>query len=376
MTAISIRQSVYDRACLLAAQTPFLAVDADQVIQSYYELLSSVPHAEIFYAVKANSHTEIVGDLARAGASFDVASQPELEKVLDLGVTPDRIICSNPIKNARLLARCAELGIFATVADSVDEIYKIARYAPGTRVYIRLSVDNSGSIVPLNHKFGVSADEALKLLVLAREVGLQPIGLSFHVGSQCVKAANWGRAIQECGKIWHAAAAQGIDLYFLDLGGGFPIITDPTVASWDEIGQTISTAIDTYLPPTEALRVILEPGRAMVGAAGVMMTTIVGKAQRGDKTWLYLDVGVFNGLMEVLEGFSYKVKAVDVESEPTVLYTLAGPSCDSYDTIMRDVLLPEMQIGDRLCFFNAGAYTTEYASSFNGFDVPTVQILK
>ncbi len=375
MTLIATRQSIYDRARTLDAQTPFLAVDTERVIESYHRLLNSVPRAEIFYAVKANSHVAIVGALAEQGSSFDVASQAELEKALDLGATPDRIICSNPIKNARLLTLCSEQNVFAVVADSVDEIYKIARHAPGMRVYIRLSVDNSGAVVPLDKKFGVSGEQAAELLILARDLGLEPIGLSFHVGSQCVKAENWARAIAECGTIWRAVAAHGINLYFLDLGGGYPIHTDPSVPTFCDIGQAISDAIAEYIPETPNLRVILEPGRAMVGDAGVMALTVVGKAQRGEKTWLYLDSGVFNGLMEVIEGFSYPVFTDDVEAERTATYTLAGPSCDSFDTIMRDVALPPMSIGDRLYFINTGAYTTEYASNFNGFSIPSVEVL-
>lgn len=375
MTLIGTRQSVFDRARTLDAQTPFLAVDTERVIDSYHRLLNSVPRAEIFYAVKANSHVDIVRALAEQGSSFDVASQAELEKVLDLGVSSDRVICSNPIKNARLLTLCSEQNVYAVVADSEDEVYKIARHAPGMKVYIRLSVDNSGAVVPLDKKFGVSGEQAVDLLVLARDLGLDPIGLSFHVGSQCVKVENWARAIQECGCIWRAAAAYGIRLYFLDLGGGYPINTDPTVPTFYDIGQTISDAIADYISDTPNLRVILEPGRAMVGDAGVMVMTVVGRAQRGDKTWLYLDGGVFNGMMEVLEGFSYQVCTDYPDAANTTLYTLAGPSCDSFDTIMLDVELPPVSIGDRLYFINAGAYTTEYASNFNGFSIPTVQTL-
>jgi ornithine decarboxylase len=257
----------------------------------------------------------------------------------------------------------------------VDEIHKIAHYAPGMRVYIRLSVDNSGAVVPLDKKFGVSGEQAVELLMLARSLGLEPIGLSFHVGSQCINAANWVQAIRECGTIWQHCAREGIVLHFLDLGGGFPIHTDESVPTFDDIGAAVRVAIAEFIPETPNLRVILEPGRGLTGANGVMVMTVVGRAQRGDKTWLYLDGGVFNGMTEVLEGFSYPVNADDSEAPRTHVYTLAGPSCDSFDTIMRDVALPETQIGDRLYFLNSGAYTTEYASNFNGFDVPRVEIL-
>lgn len=375
MAIVATRQSVYDRTRTLKAQTPFLAVDTGRVIDSYHRLLSSVPRAEIFYAVKANSHIAVLKALAEQGSSFDVASLNELEKVLGMGICPDRIIGSNPIKNEAFLRRSAAAGIYAVVADSVDEVRKIARFAPGMRVYIRLAVDNSGAVFPLDKKFGASAEQAIDQLILARGLGLEPIGLAFHVGSQCVRADNWIMAIQSCGDIWREAQAHGIHLNFLDMGGGYPIRTDPSVPTFEEIGEAIDAAIAEFIPPTPDLRVIMEPGRAMVGECGVMALSIVGRAERGNKTWLYLDSGVFNGLGEILEGSSYPVVTEDPDQPATHVYTLAGPSCDSFDTIMRDVELPEVNIGDRLYFLFTGAYTTEYGSRFNGFDIPEIEIL-
>ena len=376
MNLIATRQSVYDRARAVHAQTPFLALDIDRIVSAYHALLNNVPNAEIFYAVKSNSNTAVVAALAAQGSSFDVASLAELEKILALGVPGERVVCSNPIKNTKLLKRCAEMQVYGVVADSVDELHKIATYAPGNRVYIRLAVDNSGAVMPLDKKFGVSREQAIEELMLARDLGLQPIGLAFHVGSQCLNPDNWTRAIEECGVIWQAAADVGIALYFLDLGGGYPTRTNDHVPTFTTIGQAITQAVADYIPPTPNLRIILEPGRGLAGESGVMVMTVEGRAQRGDKTWLYLDGGIFHGMMEILEGFSdFPVKTDHPELEATELYTLAGPSCDSADTMLRDVELPEVNIGDRLYFLNTGVYTIEYASNFNGFDIPTVQIL-
>ncbi len=375
MTLIATRQSVLDRVRTHRAMTPFLALDTGRVIESYHRLLDAVPGGEIYYAVKANSHKAVLSVLADQGSGFDVASLNELEKALSLGVSPERIIGSNPIKNDKFLRRAHEAGIYAVVADSTDEVEKIARFAPGMRVYIRLAVDNSGAVFPLDKKFGVSHEQAIEELLLARDLGLQPIGLAFHVGSQCVTARNWIMAIRSCGAIWHEAAQYGIHLTFLDMGGGYPIPTDESVATFGEIGEAISDAITEFIPETPGLRVIMEPGRAMVGDNGVLVLTVEGRAQRGEKTWLYLDSGVFNGMGEILEGSTYPIYA-DTDAPATHTYTLAGPSCDSFDTIARDVDLPEMQIGDRLYFTNTGAYTIEYGSNFNGFAIPEVEILE
>ncbi len=368
--------SVYDRSRTLQAQTPFLALDLGRVVEAYQRLLNAVPHSEIFYAVKANSDIRVLSALAEQGSSYDVASLNELEKVLSLGVTGDRIVGSNPIKNEQFIRRCAEVGVYAVVADSTDEVEKIAQFAPGMKVYIRLAVDNSGAVFPLDKKFGASRDQAVEQLVLAKNLGLDPIGLAFHVGSQCIRTHNWVMAIQECGAIWQIAKQHGIDLYFLDMGGGYPIQTDATVPTFEEIGEAIDGAIAEFIPETPNLRVIMEPGRAMTGDKGVLVLTVVGKAQRGEKTWLYLDSGVFNGMAEIIEGTTYPILTEDETALPKRTYTLAGPSCDSFDTIQKDVQLPEVNVGDKLYFLFTGAYTVEYGSRFNGFDVPTVEIME
>src|SRR5207247_1911009 len=145
----------------------------------------------------------------------------------------------------------------------------------------------------------------IEQLLLAKNLGLDPIGLAFHVGSQCIRPHNWVMAIQECGAIWNMARQHDINLYFLDMGGGYPIQTDATVPTFEEIGESIQDAIAEFIPETPNLRVIMEPGRAMTGDKGVLVLTVVGKAQRGEKTWLYVDSGVFNGMAEIIEGTSY-----------------------------------------------------------------------
>ena len=265
------------------------------------------------------------------------------------------------------------------VVDSTDEVEKVARYMPGSRVYVRLSVDNSGSVLPLAGKFGVDGATALDLFDMARDLGLQPIGLSFHVGSQCLKVANWVNALKACGDVWRAAAEHGHDLYFLDLGGGYPAghYHTESIPTIEEIGAAVMQAISDYIPFTPNLMLVLEPGRGMVGESGKLVATVVGKAQRGDQTWLYLDAGVFNGLMETYEGFPPVVDLVSdcASHRPSRIYTVDVPSCDSCDVIARNITLPEIQVGERLLFHDAGAYTNEYAAAFNGFPIPEVVAL-
>lgn len=359
-------------------QTPTLVLDFDIIQNTYNRFLDAFPNGQIFYAMKANSNQEIVQLVVDRQGGLEIASLAELEKSLAAGATGEQIICSNPIKNPLFLQRMHEANVYAMVVDSTYEVEKVAQYAPNSRVYVRLAVDNNGSVLPLAGKFGVSADEALALFDQARELGLEPIGLSFHVGSQCLSVMNWVNAIRACGEIWREAEARGHKFHFLDIGGGFPAghYHDASIPTIEAIGTATMDAIANYIPSTENLMLVLEPGRGLVGESGRLLATVVGKAKRGDAMWLYLDAGVFNGLMETFEGFPPVVsllnKSADAQHE---IYTLAGPSCDSCDVIARDVLLPQINIGDKLVFFDAGAYTNEYAVPFNGFPIPAVLTL-
>ncbi len=354
--------------------TPSLILDFEVIRSTFHRFTAAFPGAAVDYAMKANANDQIIRTLVEMGGGLEIASLAELQKALDAGAASDAIICSNPIKNPVFLARMQDAGVYAVVVDSTDEVEKVAMYAPGSRIYVRLAVDNTGSVLPLAGKFGVDGATALALFDQARDLGLHPIGLSFHVGSQCLKVANWVNAIKSCAEVWQQAAERGHDLYFLDIGGGYPAghYHTASIPTIEEIGAVVMQAIRDYIPVTPML--VLEPGRGMVGESGALVASVVGRAQRGDQTWLYLDAGVFNGLMETYEGFPPVVELVsDSASErPLRTYTLAGPSCDSCDVIARNLELPEIQIGERLLFHDAGAYTNEYAAAFNGFPIPEV----
>lgn len=359
--------------------TPNLILDFNIIDNTYDRFIESFPGGEIFYAVKANANMDILRLVVEKGGGLEIASVAELDRALDCGAAGRKIICSNPIKNPFFLEQMHYYGVYAMVVDSTYEVEKVAQYAPGSRVYVRLAVDNTGSVLPLAGKFGVSGDEALELFDLARERGLEPIGLSFHVGSQCLSMQNWANAIVACGDIWREAEARGHRFHFLDIGGGFPVghYHNPLIPTIEAVGDVTLAAITQHIPHIDDLMLILEPGRGLVGESGRLLTSVVGKAERGGKAWVYLDAGVFNGLMETYEGFPPVVHLLnDYADRPLVKTTLAGPSCDSCDVIARDLAMPELHIGDRLVFYDAGAYTNEYAVPFNGFPIPVVTVLR
>ncbi len=361
--------------------TPSLILDFAVIRDHYHRFEAAFPGAHIDYAVKANANQAVLDQLAALGSGMEIASMAELDRALAAGTPAERIICSNPIKHPAFIRRMAQVGVYAMVVDSVDEVEKVAACASGMRVYVRLSVDNTGSVLPLAGKFGVDAETALQLCDLARTHGLDPIGVSFHVGSQCLNVNNWVNAIQASGELWRSATANGHSFHFLDIGGGYPAghtHTD-TIPTIEQIGAAVMDAVARFIPEYDApdFLLVLEPGRGMVGEAGVLLATVIGRAQRADRTWLYLDVGVFNGLMETYEGFPPVVRLVSdhADERPRVVYTVAGPSCDSCDVVARDLELPQINIGDRLLFLDTGAYTNEYAAPFNGFPIPEVVML-
>ncbi|MBZ0289626.1 MAG: type III PLP-dependent enzyme [Anaerolineae bacterium] len=359
--------------------TPNLILDFDLIDQTYDRFINAFPSGDVYYAVKANASMDILRLVVEKGGGLEIASVAELDRALDCGAAAHEIICSNPIKNPFFLEQMHYYGVYAMVVDSTYEIDKVAQYAPGSRVYVRLAVDNTGSVLPLAGKFGVSGDEALALFDLARDRGLEPIGLSFHVGSQCLAVGNWANAIAACGEIWREAEARGHHFHFLDIGGGFPAghYHNPTIPTVEAVGEVVMAAIAQHIPACDDLMLVMEPGRGLVGESGRLLASVVGMAERGGKLWAYLDAGVFNGLMETYEGFPPVVRLLtDDDDRPLVPTTLAGPSCDSCDVIVRDLELPTLRIGDRLVFYDAGAYTNEYAVPFNGFPIPVVTALR
>ena len=345
---------------------PYILMDREVVREKVSLIGKHIRNSKVFYAVKANPDREVLLFLNSFGIGFEIASEGELQMLASLGVEPERIITSNPIKTLKFLEQAVSYGITYYAYDSVAEVEKLSRYAPGCNVYVRLSVPNEGSEWPLSKKFGVELDEAGELLLSAKKRGLNPVGITFHVGSQCNNVYNWNSAIEKARDLWEVAEQNGIRFSMLNIGGGYPIHYTKNVVDIETIEKQIDRAIAKKFP--KDIEIFIEPGRAVVGDAGIFVATVIGKARRGDENWLYIDVGVFNGLMESIGGIKY-VYIVGSRNEPE-RWTIAGPSCDSFDVIDHGVLLPEPEIGNRILILSSGAYTVSYASEFNGFSIP------
>jgi ornithine decarboxylase len=351
--------------------TPLLVLDRGVIGERVGDLQEAVGGARVCYALKTNPHWRIVDLVRDLGAGFEISSEEELRLLLRRGVSPHGIIASNPVKTEACVRLANEAGVQLYAIDSYAEVEKLSRLAPRSRVFVRLTVSNEGSQWPLTRKFGVEVEEAVDLLEEAERKGLEPYGLTFHVGSQNTDPDSWARAIEKSKVAWDLARDRGIELRMLNVGGGFPIHYTDNSFSMKEIGGRIRDSVDRLFPNDVDL--VVEPGRILVGEAGTLVSTVIGKAVRNGERWLYLDVGVFNGLMESVGGIEYPLATS--RNGSLRQWSLAGPSCDSMDIVQSGVPLPEMEVGDKVFILSAGAYTTAYASRFDGVNIPRVAFL-
>lgn len=354
--------------------TPFLALDLNVVTTRYRELGEGFPDADVFYAVKANPADEVIQLLADLGSSFDIASPQELDKVLKCGVSPDRMSYGNTIKKASAVRYFYEKGVRLFATDAEADLRNIAVNAPGSSIYIRVLTDGSeGADWPLSRKFGCNPEMAIELAVLAKELGLVPYGISFHVGSQQRDIDVWDGAIAKVKTIYERLATEfDIQLEMMNMGGGFPANYLQKTNEFNVYAEEIKRFLKEDFGES-APRVILEPGRSLVGDAGVIVSEIVlisRKSTTALERWVYTDVGMFNGLIETL-GEAIKYPLQTSKEGPVEEVILAGPTCDSLDIMYEHhkYELPlSLEIGDYIYWYSTGAYTTSYSSiEFNGF---------
>ena len=360
-----------DRLARLPGPTPFLVLDLDRVAAAYRSFTAALPGVAVHYAMKCNPDVRVLTRLRELGGRFEIASAAELRTLADLGVDPADVLYSNPVKPAAHVAEAWRAGVWRFAVDGEPELAKLAAHAPGAAVYARIRTAADASTVPSEGKFGVTPAEAAALLRRARDLGLRPYGLAFHVGSQMLAPAAWEAAVRQAGTVLRELAADGIRLELLDLGGGFPARYDTVPPPLTDFADAIFAAIGAHLPYVPPVLAV-EPGRGLVAEAGVMVATVIGLAERAGRRWVHLDVGAFNGFMEALEsGNRLRFPVSDSRGSARAPAHLTGPTCDSQDTILFDVPLSvDLAVDDRVFLGSAGAYTTSYASDFNGFAVP------
>ena len=355
-------------------ETPFLLLDLDVVGERYRALRAALPGADVYYAVKANPAVQVIDLLARLGCRFDVASPGEIRRCTEIGVPASALSYGNTVKRERDVADAARVGVRRFTVDAAAELDKVLRHVHDGTVYIRLATDGAGADWPLSRKFGCSEAEAADLAAHAAAHGLA-VGFSFHVGSQQRRPQAWEPPLAAVARLFDRLVAAGARPGGVNLGGGLPSAhLDPT-PSIDTYGAVIGRLVDRHLGRFMPLPLMVEPGRFLVGDAGVIQTDVLLVSARDldpGRRWVYLDIGLFNGLTETLEeAIRYRVRAPGRHG-PTGPVVLAGPSCDSADVLYEryEYHLPlDLAIGDRLEILSAGAYTSTYSSVwFNGFE--------
>lgn len=359
--------------------TPNIVVNLNTIKRNFLTLKDSFPYAKIFYAIKANPGEPVLQMLAEMGSNFDIASRYELDMISKFVNDPSRFSYGNTIKKSSDIKYFYEKGVRIFATDSKDDLKNIAKNAPGSKVYVRILVENSDTADwPLSRKFGCHPDMAYNLLVQAKEQGLIPYGVSFHVGSQQRDIGAWNDAIAKVKYLFNSLEEEeNIKLQMIDMGGGFPATyVDPTnelSVYASEITRFLTEDFGDNLP-----EIILEPGRSLVGDSGILTSEVILASRKNNTAltrWVYIDAGKFNGLIETIdECIKYPVITTkDGDKEGEVI--IAGPTCDSMDVMYETTkykLPVTLKQGDRIYWLSTGAYTTTYASvAFNGF--PPIQ---
>lgn len=355
------------RSMLKKHKTPFMLIKRCVLRKQYERFRKALPNVTPYYAIKANSHPAIIKTFVKLGAGFDVASAAEMKQVLRLGASPSKIIFANTIKSNEDIEIARKRRVRLMTFDNEPELYKIAKYFPGASVLVRIKVANEGSMVELSLKFGADSDQGFFLLRKAKSLGLRPVGVSFHVGSQSKNVENYLQALEISAGIFEEAEKNDMSLKIMDIGGGFPIqhFDNEMGINFERMATQIRRQMRELFDKN--VKFIAEPGRFLVGPAGMLVTQVIGRTLRNNKNYYYINDGIygdFSGM--VFDHCKYEFKTL--RRGQRFLSALAGPTCDSFDTLSTNEEMPELYVGDVVYVKNIGAYSCASATpGFNGF---------
>jgi len=345
--------------------------------------------------------------MARLGLGFDCASHAEIANVLSYGVSPNKIIYANPCKASSFIRHAAKHNVQMMTFDNADELIKVARFFPRAKMVLRILTDDSGSLCKLGLKFGAPLSEVRGLLEKARELDIDVVGISFHVGSGCTNPDLFGDAVERARWAFDVGKELGFHFDLLDVGGGFG------GDNFVRIAAVLREAIALHFPKEDGVRIIAEPGRYFVSEAFEMATNIIarrGKAAVVDDDGMteeepivmceldcpshhclklnllhfsdYVNDGVYGAfnctmfdhqvvhpLVLTMDGSFVSSPSAAVSEDELEACSVWGPTCDSIDCVSKLSYLPtaRLVVGDWLRWESMGAYTICAASQFNGF---------
>src|SRR5204863_6427455 len=328
---VSLDFEIVRRAASQKYTRPFLIIDTAIVRGKVRRFRAAMPRVRPHYAVKANPDRRVLKTLLQEGCGFEIASTAELDVLLSLGVPAGEIFFSNPVKSRDSIAYAAGKGVDWFVVDSVDEMRRVFEAKRDAKQYLRIATPNIGSDWPLSGKFGAGAADAREIIAAAAKMGADLAGVTFHVGSQCRNPENWRVALEKAKNVFEQMTKAGLRPRLLNIGGGFPVRHVKPIPSIEMIGGVVNEGLRAFPEDTQ---VIAEPGRYLVSDAGYFVCRVLGTATRGGKRWIHWDAGLFGGVIEASEGLRYKIRSE--RSGPDVPWTVAGPTCDSVDVVMRE----------------------------------------
>lgn len=349
--------------------TPLLCVSRSTVRRNYELMRQNLPGVELFYAAKANPDGTILSTLAAAGSSVDVCSHREALAALNAGFTPDMMIHTHPCKTDSNMRDCFAEGIRWFTFDNANELEKMLPYKDDISLLCRLSLSAASSMINLSAKFGAHPDEAVELMIKAKEMGFSVRAISFHVGSQCKAPQDYRQALQRARRVWDNAVDAGIELEMLDIGGGFPAPYREDVLTLESFCQSVTSGLEATFGDLN-IRIIAEPGRGIAAETATLITRVIGKSIRNGRRWYFLDDGMYGSFSgKVFDHAEFPLLAENMDERPLFPCVVAGPTCDSGDVICDDQYLPDLEIGELLLVPTMGAYTNASASAFNGLDI-------
>lgn len=362
-------------------EEPFFVADLADIVYKYKMWKLKMPRIHPYYAVKCNDSPTVLHLLAALGTGFDCASKVEIEYVLGAGVEPSRIIYANPCKTRSFIKHAANVGVDLMTFDNEMELHKVKILHPDARLVIRIRVDDSSAVCRLGLKFGCDVEDASHLLEVAKELDLNVVGVSFHVGSGCQDSAAYSSAVASSRQVFDIAAEIGYHMEILDIGGGFPGSKGPYI-SFEEIAGVVNQSLDEHFPVGCGVEIIAEPGRYFVASAFTLCANIIAKRdviEEDDETccMYYLNDGVYGSFNCLIFDHAevQPIPLLDSKERPILKSSVWGPTCDSMDRILETVYLPSMNVSEWLVFENMGAYTIAASSTFNGFQKPVIKCI-
>jgi ornithine decarboxylase len=372
---LGVENDIREQVALSAAQTvdyhqPVLVMSRQRLRANVRRFMAAMPRVRPHFAVKANPDKEILRIFQDEGTCFEIASIAELDAMVTLGADMETVFYSNPIKSPQSIKHAADHGVIWYCVDTHEEVEKIAMINPQAKLYLRIAVSNEGSSWPLAGKFGAGPAAVEAIIAAAKQFNMQICGVTFHVGSQCCNIDNWVAGIRASKQLFAKLISHGFMPQLLNLGGGYPLQFNGDEPLIEQIGEAINRELEDI---PESIQVMAEPGRYLVGSAGCLVSQIVGVASRDDARWIYLDTGVYGGLMELTMDFPLSL--VSERTGDLGLWTLAGPTCDSIDVMGRHQLPTNSAAGDFVYMPNLGAYCTTCACDFNGFPAPILRMV-